>query len=69
MAVGADGLLYVIDPASVVTVIDPATGRVVRRFGRRGPATASSRAIATPSRQHRMVGSTSWTMGTSASSP
>ena len=36
MAVGPDGLLYVIDPASVVTVIDPATGRVVRRFGRQG---------------------------------
>ena len=36
MDVGPDGLLYVIDPASVVTVIDPATGRVVRRFGRKG---------------------------------
>jgi outer membrane protein assembly factor BamB len=36
MAVGPDGMLYVIDAASVVTVIDPATGAVARRFGQHG---------------------------------
>ena len=38
MTVGPDGMLYVIDAASVVSVIDPATAAVVRRFGRHGAA-------------------------------